>query len=183
MNKSETTRTDMSKVKISDEATPQNATSGHQPSTFSKKAQNKEEAKIDLNLAIPDLPEDLLEMVKHIKTDLNKLQKVLTNDRLSIEDLPMFKDKLDDVAGLDTQSFIEYVSTEHLRHKDKYALKWTELYKILIQDWPIWLSLNRNKEKVEEWINEAEDDNEYYGLDEYDEHRVYEDDYQMEFES
>ena len=122
-------------------------------------------------------------MVQNIKKDRSKLKNVLTNGVLPIEDVVLFCDKLDDITGQNMQSFYQFMAKNYMKDKDKRAVNWNELYKILIQEWPVYESDYRNSEKVDEWMgddNEAEiyDDN---FVDEYG-HRIFEDDVQIEID-
>lgn len=133
----------------------------------------------EIEYEIPQVDDDLVEIVKHIKSDRQKLKKVLTEGRLDVEDLIMFCDKLNDITGQNMDSFVYYISHVHMKHKDKFSLTWNELYKILVQDWPLWESQNRKMEKVDEWIEEA-DENNYDHYDENDHNHFDEGDLEYE---
>ena len=103
-------------------------------------------------LPVPDVPDDILEIIDSVKEHKDKIKRFLKDDKLLIENLVVFKDKLDDITGTEMDSFVEYVSTCHIRKKDKFCLSWNELWKILVFDWPIWENQNRNEEKIDEWM-------------------------------
>ena len=141
-----------------------------------KRAEPTLDTEIDFNL--PDVDDDIRDVVKSIKKDRNKLKKVLTNGKLMIEDLILFKDKLEDITGTLMDTFVKYMSEVHFRHKDKFSITWNELYKVMLHDWPQWEYEYRNTEKVDDWIYDGEDV--YHPLD--DEGRIFDDDLQIEVE-
>lgn len=153
-------------------------TSNHEPSKAAKKEEssrsidkmsNKNMTKTDLkseaDLPEPDVDEDILEIIQHIKDNRDKIKRVVGGDKLLIEDLIMFRDKLDDFTGVEMDSFVEYIATSHIKNKDKFSLTWSELWKIMVFDWPIWENQNRNVGKVDDWMDQE---------DGFDEHEIFE---------
>ena len=112
--------------------------------------------KSEVELPVPEVDADILEIIDSIKNTKNKIKKFIKDDRLLIEDLVIFKDKLDDITGIEMDSLVKYVATSHIKKKDKYCLQWEEIWKILVFDWPIWENENRNMQKVDEWIDQED---------------------------
>lgn len=119
-------------------------------------------------LPVPEVEEDILEIVSHFKTEKEKIKKFVSNGKLMIEDLILFKDKLDDITGDEMDSLINYIATKHMTKVDKYCLSWNELWKIMVLDWPTWENESRNMQRVDDWISEEHllDDRIYEELDE-----------------
>jgi hypothetical protein len=120
---------------------------------ISNKGLTKTDLKSEAELPEPDVDDDILEIIQHIKNNRDKIRRVVGGDKLLIEDLIMFKDKLDDFTGVEMDSFVEYISTSHIKSKDKFSLTWSELWKIMVFDWPIWENQNRNSGKVDDWMD------------------------------
>ena len=118
----------------------------------SKTVVSKKQLDDDHEYPILDIDADLIEAIQHINKAKDKIRRFVKDDKLPIEDLVAFEDKIDDIVGVELDSFVTFVATSYLKSKDKYWLTWSELWKILVQDWPVWEHKRRNEHMVDDWI-------------------------------
>jgi hypothetical protein len=108
-------------------------------------------------LPVPDVDDDILEIISTIKSNRKKIKKYAKDDKLQIIDLVMFKNRLVDITGFEMDSFLKYVSTSYNKGKDKFSINWSELWKILVYDWPIWENKKRSNQNVDDWLGTPHD--------------------------
>lgn len=148
-----TTNQDQNKTEKQEDSEEENKT------VVSKKPQKQPDN--DPEFAIPDVDADLIEAIQHIKKAKDKIRRFIKDDKLPIEDLVAFEDKIDDIVGVELDSFVSFVATSYLKTKDKYLLKWDELWKILVQEWPLWEQKKRSEYKVDDWMQDGEEYDEF----------------------
>ena len=84
------------------------------------KAIEEDDVKAEAELPVPDVDPDILEIIQTMKKERNKIRKLVHGNKLMIADLIAFEDKLDDIVGVEMTSLVEYISTSHVKTKDKY---------------------------------------------------------------
>lgn len=107
---------------------------------------------------LQEIDEDIQEVISSFKKNQEAIEKLFkTGGKLSIEDLIVFKDKADDVVGYELDEFISFLSSKYSLKKTKFSLNWNNISEAL-QEWAVFQTEDRKREKVEDWMDDMEND-------------------------
>ena len=118
----------------------------------------------EVNISTVD--EDLLEIIHSFEKNKDQICKLFQDGQsLRIEDLIVFKDKADDIIGHELEEFALYLSRKYSLVKSKHSIKYSELVRAL-KKWSVHHSILRKRDKVEDWMDENYELDDYDDLDE-----------------
>ncbi|CAI2373136.1 unnamed protein product [Moneuplotes crassus] len=120
--------------------------------------EDKEHTQTTQEGRLQEVDEDLLEIKASFEKNRGAVEALFKEGKkLYIEDLIVFKDRADDVVGYELDEFISFLSSKYSLKKTKFSLNWESIMGAL-NEWVIFQTEDRKREKVEDWMDNIEND-------------------------